>query len=174
MQRGGQNSLSAKLLAMSRPTVRNPGRTVTGVKASVLAAIALGVTVTSCSHEQGPIRDARAEAATTAAQRLQGKWTLVSYQPEVPLESALQLLLNAQLGRMVVEFSGAKVNAQGPGVTVARTFRIDEAYENHFKATVVDQFGVGIESSCDFTANQLIANGMNAPWRGRATFNKTP
>lgn len=99
---------------------------------------------------------------------------LVSYQPDVPLESSLQLLLNSQLGHMVVEFNGAKVTAQGPGITINRTFRIGEAYENHFKATVVDQQGVGVESSCDFTGNQLIANGMNAPWRGRATFNKVP
>ena len=139
-----------------------------------LFAIVMGLGIISCSHEQGPIRDARAESATTAAQRLQGKWTLVSYQPDVPLEAALQLLLNTQLGQMVVEFNGTKIVAQGPGLTINRTFRIDEAYENHFKATVVDQFGVGIESSCDFTGNQLVANGMNAPWRGRATFNKTP
>jgi hypothetical protein len=141
---------------------------------AAVGAIVVGVTLASCSHEQGPIRDVRAESATTAAQRLQGKWTLVSYQPEVPLEASLQLLLNTQLGHMVVEFNGSKVTAQGPGVTIDRTFKIEEAYENHFKATVIDQFGVGIESSCDFAGNQLIANGMNAPWRGRATFNKTP
>ena len=136
--------------------------------------MALGATLASCGHEQGPIHDVRAEATTSAAQRLQGKWTLVSYQPEVPLEAALQLLLTAQLNHMVVEFSGASLTAQGPGVTINRTFKITEAYENHFKATVVDQYGVGIDSSCDFSGNQLIASGMNAPWRGRATFNKTP
>jgi len=143
-------------------------------KAASFSVLAFGVTLASCSHEQGPIRDARAEAATTVAQRLQGRWTLVSYQPEVALEPALQLMLNTQLGQMVIEFNGTKITAQGPGLTIDRTFKIGEAYENHFKATVVDQYGVGIESSCDFTGNQLIANGMNAPWRGRATFNKTP
>jgi hypothetical protein len=136
--------------------------------------IAFAATMVSCSHEQGPIRDARAEAATSAAQRLQGRWTLVAYQPDVPLEVALQLLLNAQLGHMVVEFNGTSLTAQGPGVTINRTFKIEEAYENHFKATVIDPYGVGIESSCDFSGNQLIANGVDAPWRGRATFNKTP
>jgi hypothetical protein len=141
--------------------------------ASILG-IALVAALTSCSHEQGVIKDARAEAAVGAAQRLQGKWTLVAYQPDVPLETALQLLLNAQLGHLVVEFNGNNLTAQGPGVTINRAYKIDEAYENHFKATVIDPYGVGIESSCDFSGNQLVANGMNAPWRGRATFNKTP
>jgi hypothetical protein len=139
-----------------------------------IVGLALAVATTSCGHEQGPIKDARAEAATSAAQRLQGKWTLAAYQPEVPLEGALQLLLNAQLGHLVVEFNGINLTAQGPGVTINRSYKIDEAYENHFKATVIDAYGVGIESACDFSGNQLIASGMNAPWRGRATFNKTP
>jgi hypothetical protein len=143
-------------------------------RALVGALVALAASTFSCAHQEAPIKDARAEAAASASQRLQGRWTLVSFQPETPLEPALQLLLNTQLGHLTAEFNGSKITALGPGVTIERTFRIEEAYENHFKAMVTDAYGVGIETSCDFMGNQLVANGIDAPWRGRATFNKSP
>src|SRR5882757_9663063 len=115
----------------------------------VLAAlvVTLAVPVVSCSRNQAPVRDARAEAAATAARRLQGRWILTSFQPDVPLDPVMQLFLNEQINRFVVDFQGQKVTAQGPGVTINRTFRVDEAYVDHFKATIYDAYGVGIDSS---------------------------
>src|SRR5262249_52112404 len=55
-------------------------------RAFVGAAVALAASTFSCSHQEAPIKDARAEAAASAGQRLQGRWTLVSFQPETPLE----------------------------------------------------------------------------------------
>src|SRR5262245_22863870 len=109
------------------------------------------VSLISCSREQGPVRDVRAEAAASAAQRLQGKWILLSFQPDTPLEPVLQLLLNEQINRLVVEFNGQNIVAQGPGLTINRTYKVGDAYLDHFKATVYDQYGVGIESVCDFS-----------------------
>jgi hypothetical protein len=90
----------------------------------------------------------------------------------VPLDLAMQLLLNAQLGRFIVEFRGTHVKGEGPGVTVEREFRIDEAYVDHFKATVIDAYGVGTESSNDFEGDTLVVNGITSPWQGRAVFRR--
>jgi len=127
-----------------------------------------------CSHETSPVRDARAEAVASAAERLQGRWVLVSFQPELALEPTLQMLLNMQIGRLVAEFRGSQVSAQGPGVQVERTFRVQEAYGDHFKATVYDAYGVGVDSSNDFSGDLLVVNGITSPWRGRAVFRRAP
>jgi hypothetical protein len=126
----------------------------------------------SCSKERGPVRDARAEAAATVGQRLQGRWVLVTFQPETPLEPVLQLLLNEQFNRLVVEFRGQALVAQGPGVTINRTYTIGDAYVDHFKATIYDSYGVGVDSVCDFSGDMLLVNGITAPWRGRASFRR--
>lgn len=139
--------------------------------ATALALSLAAITSVSCSRE-GAIRDASAESAASAVQRLAGQWMLTTYQPEMALEPNLQLLLSAQLGHMVVTFSGTTLDAQGPGVGFNRTFRVTEAYGDHFKATVYDSAGIGIDSVCDFSGNTLIANGMTPPWRGRSTFTR--
>src|SRR6266516_4198633 len=90
----------------------------------------------SCARDRGPVKDERAVAAATASQRLQGRWLLTSFQPEVPLEPVLQLLLNEQIGHFVVDFNGEALKGQGPGVTIDRTYKIVEAYVDHFKATI--------------------------------------
>jgi hypothetical protein len=137
----------------------------------VLASLAL-VSLVSCTHEQGPVRDVRVEAAASAAQRLQGRWLLLSFQPETPLEPVLQLLLNEQINRLIVEFNGQNIVAQGPGLTINRTYKIGDAYLDHFKATVYDSYGVGIESVCDFSGDTLLVSGVTAPWHGRASFRR--
>src|SRR5689334_22486122 len=99
------------------------------VRTRILALAALAfVPLASCSTERGPVRDARAEAAATASQRLQGRWILATFEPETPLEPVLQLLLNEQINRLVVEFRGQALVAQGPCVTINRTYTIGDAY----------------------------------------------
>jgi hypothetical protein len=143
------------------------------VRSVAVAAIA-AMSFLSCSQERGPVHDARAEAASSAAQRLQGRWVLATFQPETPLEPVLQLLLNEQIEHLVVEFRGQALVAQGPGVTINRTYRIGEAYVDHFKATIYDSYGVGVDSVCDFSGNMLLVEGVTAPWRGRASFRRVP
>lgn len=142
-----------------------------GKRSLVLVWVAV-VALTSCSRDRGPVRDARAEAAASAGQRLQGKWVLTTFQPETPLDPVMQLLLNEQIDRLVVEFRGQSLVAQGPGVTINRTYQIGEAYADHFRATIYDSYGVGVDSLCDFSANLLLVNGVSAPWRGRASFRR--
>src|SRR5687767_15366130 len=88
------------------------------------ALLAVASVTASCSREKGPPRDARAEAAVSAAQRLQGRWLLQSFQSAAPLEFALQALLNAQIGQLVVDVNGMNMSIRGPGVAVQRTYRI--------------------------------------------------
>jgi hypothetical protein len=132
------------------------------------------VLLVSCSHPQAPVRDVRAEAAASAAQRLQGRWVLASFQPETPLEPVLQLLVNEEINRLILEFRGQALTGQGPGVTINRTFRIGEAYVDHFSATVYDSYGVGVDVVGDFNGDTLLASGVTDPWRGRASFRRVP
>ena len=143
------------------------------VRMRFLAVASLSIaSLASCSGERGPVRDARAEAAASASQRLQGRWVLTSFQPETPLEPVLQLLLNEQINRFIVEFKGQALVGQGPGLTINRTYRIGDAYVDHFKATVYDSYGVGVDAVCDFSGNDLLDNGITAPWRGKASFRR--
>jgi hypothetical protein len=114
------------------------------------ALFAICAVTTSCGREQGPPRDARGEAAASAAQRLQGRWLLQSFQPTTQLDFAMQSLLNAQIGR------------------------IDEAYGEHLQMMVFDSYGVGFRAMGDFAGNTLIINGIDAPWVGRGTMVRLP
>jgi hypothetical protein len=138
------------------------------------ALLAVCAMTASCSHEQGPPRDARAEAAASAAQRLQGRWLLQSFQPAAQLDFAMQQLLNAQIGQLVLEVNGLTMFIRGPGVAVQRTYRIDEAYSDHLQMMVFDSYRVGFRAFGDFAGNTLIINGTEAPWVGRGTLVRLP
>jgi hypothetical protein len=138
------------------------------------AWFAVCVVATSCSHEQGPPRDARAEAAASAAQRLQGRWLLQSFQPAQQLEFVLQSMLNAQIGQLVVEVNGLNMFIRGAGVAVQRTYRIDEAYAEHVQLMVFDRYGVGFRAYADFQGNTLAFTGTEAPWAGRGILARIP
>jgi len=140
----------------------------------VLLGISSLAFAAGCPRETSPPRDARAEAVATTGERLQGRWVLVIFQPELALEPTMQMLLNAQIGTFVAEFRGSHVSARGPGVQVERTYRVQEAYGDHFKATVYDAYGVGVDSSNDFSGDLLIANVITSPWNGRAVFRRVP
>jgi hypothetical protein len=138
------------------------------------ALLALCGLVGSCSKEQGPARDARAEAAASAAQRLQGRWLLQNVEPARPLEWALQQLLYAQVGQLMMDVNGLNMSIRGPGVTVQRTYRIDEAYGEHLQMMVFDSYGVGFRVVGDFSGNMLLLSGIDAPWVGRAAMARVP
>ena len=138
------------------------------------ALVAACAVTASCSREQGPPRDARAEAAASAAQRLQGRWLLQSFQPAQQLDFALQAMLNAQIGQLVVEVNGLNMFIRGAGVAVQRTYRIDEAYGEHLQLMVFDRYGVGFRAYGDFQGNTLAFTGSEAPWAGRGMLVRVP
>jgi hypothetical protein len=139
-----------------------------------LALFAVGAMTASCSRDHGPPRDARAESAASAAQRLQGRWLLQAFQPAASLDFAMQQLLNAQIGQLVLEVNGMNMFIRGPGVAVQRTYRIDEAYGEHLQMMVFDSYGVGFRAFGNFSANTLLISGNEAPWVGRATLVRIP
>ena len=138
------------------------------------ALLAASSIAASCSRDQRPPRDARAEATASAAQRLQGRWLLQSFQPVAQLEFALQAMLNAQMGQLVVEVNGMNMSIRGPGVAVQRTYRIDEAYSDHVQLMVFDRYGVGFRATGDFNGNTLLFAGTEAPWAGRGNLVRVP
>src|SRR5882724_2960913 len=96
---------------------------------SFFATVTLAVSLlASCKHDPSQIHDARADAVMNAAGRLQGRWVLTSFQSASALDPVMQLMVNEQINRLTVDFNGQTINAQGPGVTVNRTFKIVEAY----------------------------------------------
>jgi hypothetical protein len=99
---------------------------------------------------------------------------LQGFQPAHQLEFALQALLNAQIGQLVLDVHGMNMTITGPGVAVQRTYRIDEAYAEHLQMMVFDSYGVGFRAFGDFSGNTLIINGTEAPWVGRGTLVRIP
>lgn len=119
-------------------------------------------------------KDATLESIASAGARLQGRWVLVSYQPDIPLEPTIGLLVSTQFERMVIEFDGSRMRAEGPGISVTRKYRITEAYADHFRAQIFDEYGVSYDSSNDFQGNVLRLHADTAPWRGTATLRRIP
>jgi hypothetical protein len=142
---------------------------------ALVAFCALSVVTASCAREEGPPRDARAESVATAVQRLQGRWLLQAFQPAGHLDFALQTMLNAQIGQLVLDVNGTNMSIRGPGVVVQRTFRVDEAYAERLQMTVFDSYGVGFRMFGNFNGNNaVVIDGNEAPWVGRATLVRIP
>jgi hypothetical protein len=119
-------------------------------------------------------RDATQESIASADARLRGRWVLVGYKPDIPLEPTLAMLLSTQFEHMTITFDGNRMLAEGPGINVTRKYRIREAYGDHFRAEVSDEFGVAYDSSNDFTGNLLQLRALTDPWRGTGTLRRLP
>jgi len=134
------------------------------------AAVVLVVAVlAACGGAQGAgPRDATQETIANAAQRLAGKWMIVRYDPDTSLEPTVALLVQSQLGKMVVTIAGDVLTAEGPGLSVTRRIRITSAYGDHFDAQLVDSYGVAYDTSDEFQGNQLVVGALGSPWRGKA------
>ena len=100
---------------------------------------------------------------------------LQAFQPAGHIDFALQTLLNAQIGQLILEVVGMNMYIRGPGVSVERTYRVDEAYADRWQMTVFDSHGVGFRAFGDFMGNNtIVIAGNEAPWVGRATLVRVP
>jgi hypothetical protein len=144
-------------------------------RAALGAACAAAVCLTSCggSSSAGP-RDATADSIASADQRLRGRWVLVNYRPDIPLEPVLAMLVSTQFERMTIQFDGLNMQAEGPGINVHRKYKISEAYADHFRAQIYDEFGVSYDSSNDFRGDLLELRALTNPWRGTGTLRRVP
>jgi hypothetical protein len=128
-----------------------------------------GVALAACggARDTGP-RDATQESLASAAQRLAGKWRLVRYDPDVPMQPTVALLVKSQVGQMIVTIAGETLTAEGPGLSVTRRLRIGSAYGDHFDAQLIDSYGVANDTSDEFQGKQLIVVVLGTTWGGKA------
>jgi hypothetical protein len=145
-----------------------------GARAAGLAAVLAGPVIGCGAGSSSSPKDATAESIASAGARLAGRWVLVGYQPEMPLEPTLALLLSTQFERMIIQFDGYRMVAEGPGISVNRKYRVTEAYGDHFRAQMYDEFGVSYDSSNDFSGNLLLIHASTAPWKGTGTLRRVP
>lgn len=103
-----------------------------------------------------------------------GRWLLVSFQPEVPLEPMLAGLLSAQLGVLVVQFDGQQMIAQGAGVGTTRRYRVTQAVAEGLTVVSYDDKGVPYDAVGEFHGNDLYFASLTIPWRGRGILRRIP
>lgn len=139
----------------------------------VLVAFFVMPLLAGCGGSQGKPRDASAASRAVAKSRLQGKWVLTSFQPEVPLEPMLQGLLAVQIGHLQVTFDDNQIAAVGPGVSATRQYAVTDAAFNRVKVIVYDE-GLPYQVEGEFRGNQLLFHASTSPWRGTGQLDRAP
>ena len=124
-------------------------------------------------QKRGEPRDASETARVEAGRRLMGRWVLISYQPELPLEPMFQGLLQAQFGSMIVEFDGQQMVGNGTGVSVVRRYRLTQAWADRITIITYDDKGVSYDADGEFRGNDLYFISHTIPWRGRGVLRRT-
>lgn len=140
------------------------------VRALVLASLA---TACSSSSSAPPPDTAQAEVAN-AATRLEGRWVLVEFQPDAPLEPMLATWLASQMNQLVVTFHAGTMHLEGVGVSVDRSYRVTQAAADGFSLTVVDPTNVEYRSTGAFQGNVIGFTSLSDPWRGHGRLQRSP
>ena len=128
----------------------------------IASLVFVPMTLGSCAGSQPHVNDVQ-----QIAQRLQGVWLLQNFRPTVALEPALAALLALQFGQMRVTIDSSRINAQGPGLQVIRTYRIQEAVDESATLIVTDQTGIAVHVWIEFRDKWLTFRPMDAPWWSR-------
>jgi hypothetical protein len=136
---------------------------------SLVFALCLLVPAATCSCASNP---PRVNDVQQMNQRLQGVWLLQSYRPNVALEAPLQGLLNFQLGQMRVTIDSAQLTAEGPGLRVVRSYRIQEVVDETATLIVSEPSGVSVRVWIEFRDNLLTFRPLDAPWSGEGTLKR--
>ena len=139
-----------------------------------IALFALCVTLaggaaTACGSRQTP-----PDAVVQAGERLRGNWLLTEFKPAESLEAPIQGLLSAQFNALVVTFDGAgQMTARGPGVDVARSYRITQALGAELSLEIIDPSGVTYRLAAAFEHDLLRFRSHDSPFRGEGTLRRT-
>jgi hypothetical protein len=136
---------------------------------SLVFAMCLAVSPATCSCASNP---PRVNDVQQISQRLRGTWLMQSYRPNVALEAPLQGLLNFQLGQMRVTIDNAQLTAEGPGLRVVRTYRIQEVVDETATVVVSEPSGVAVRVWIEFRDNLLTFRPLDAPWSGEGTLKR--
>jgi hypothetical protein len=123
--------------------------------------------IVSCASNPPRVNDVQ-----QYGQRLQGAWLLRSYRPSVGLEAPLQALLNAELGQMRITIDNAQLIAQGPGLQVVRSYRIQEVADQTATIVVSEPSGVSVRVWIEFRDNLLTFRPLDAPWSGEGSLQR--
>ena len=140
-------------------------------KAAAIAALLLGGTLGAAGSAACSPGDRSADALEQARrevdQRLSGRWRLVSFTPETPLNPALQTLLAFQSGRLIAVFEAGRVRAEAPGITFDNAYRIQQPEGDKFQIVIIDPQGVSYVSGCQFDdKGRLLFRSWSEPWIG--------
>jgi hypothetical protein len=131
-------------------------------------AIVVSVGATACGG--GGARPSSTSASQAdrarAAEHLQGRWVLVEFRPEQPLEPMLAGLLAAQLGKLAITFQGNVADIQGVGIAARRSFEVTEAAGDGAKIVLRDPDGTSYDVLGSFQGNAVAFTALTAPWRG--------
>ena len=107
-----------------------------------------------------------ASPTAQAAQRLEGNWQLLGFQPSLELEAPLKGLLDAQLKTLSINFSAGKFSATGPGVDTGGRYEITTASGDMLGGRVYDRAGAGYGITGEFVGTQFRFTSTDTPWAG--------
>jgi hypothetical protein len=141
-----------------------------------LVGVALVLAAAACGSSQasGSGADSAQQAAVDAAQRLEGSWVLVEFQPESALEPMLAALLTAQLRELRVTFHAGNMRVDGVGVNAERGFRVTQAAADGFSMTITDPTNVEYRVTGAFQGTSVAFTSLSDPWRGRGRLQRAP
>jgi hypothetical protein len=128
---------------------------------SVAAAVA-------CGSRQTP-----PDPVVQTGERLRGNWLLTEFTPSETLEAPIQGLLAAQFNALVLSFDGGQMTARGPGVDVARAYRVTQALGAEFSLEIIDPSGVTYRVSAAFQQDLLRFRSHDSPFRGEGALRRT-
>jgi len=140
------------------------------------ALLLASVTTAACSSSSSsaPPADTAQAAAADAAARLEGRWLLIEFQPDAPLEPMLATWLASQMNQLQVSFHAGTMHIEGVGVSVDRSYRVTQAAADGFSLTVVDPTNVEYRSTGAFQANVIAFTSLSDPWRGHGRLQRAP
>jgi hypothetical protein len=112
---------------------------------------------------------AERDIASVQARLMAGRWRLVDYRPDLPLDPITQGLLAMQVRTMVVTFDGRTLHAQSPTLDFTRPYAVENAAEFVFDLVSPDVQGAGeLRSHCwiDDGGRRITFHAETEPWNG--------
>ena len=133
-----------------------------------MVGLVLGSLITACGGQGA----SAANPTAAAAQRLQGNWRLLSFQPSLAFEEPLRGLLDAQLKTLAISFSGAEFTATGPSVNTSGRYEITDAQGDSLAGRVYDRAGAGYGITGTFVGTQFRFTSTDSPWAGQGVIER--
>jgi hypothetical protein len=131
---------------------------------SIIGLLGVGLLI-GCGSRSNTANSADAAIKSTH-ERLQGRWMLVEFRPEQPLEPMLSALLAAQFNTLTVTVNPSHLHAIGTGVDTQRRYQLLWATGDQAGLKVLDESGIGYDVAMSFERDGLAFSSRTSPWRG--------